>query len=312
MAVTYAERRNTLTGSDDANVRTIIDIWIVNVSLVTDDQSTLMTSNFAGLPQVGAAHPSDNLVTVKGRSFDRSSNHLQWEMTVTYNNASDANDQGGGGGGGGQIIKVQISAWEERYIMESDFSKKTKRLENSAKEALKLEISRFHPQITITKITQNPNLQVVNNVGAVNSGRWIELGFVFEPDQLLFAAYNTDSLGNNTWQEQFVLKAKLSKDFTSSGGGDTDKGWQPFLLDAGFSQLINKELVPIRVKNDQGEYKGRPVSKPWPLNGNGIALKIEEIEANTNFIEFQAYRKTNFGQFNFDFAPLFAPLPAGN
>ena len=113
MSVTYAKRRNTLTDNDDANVRTIIDIYIINVNAVTDDQSTILSSNFADIPQVGDQHPTDSLVTVKRRSVDRSGNQLTWEMTVTYDNKSDSNDQGGGGGGGGQIIKVAINAWEE-------------------------------------------------------------------------------------------------------------------------------------------------------------------------------------------------------
>ncbi len=307
MSVTYAKRRNTLTGNDDANVRTIIDIYIINVNAVIDDQSTILSSNFADIPQVGDQHPTDSLVTVKRRSVDRSGNQLTWEMTVTYDNKSDSNDQGGGGGGGGQIIKVAITAWEEQFIMESDF--KGNLIQNTAKDKLKLEMSRFHPQITITKVTQNPNLKVVKDVGGVNKAQVNWLGFSFSKDQLLFAAYNTDSIGNNTWNEQFVYKARLVPNLDSkTSSNEITKGWQAQILDAGFNQIINGGRTPIYVLNKDGKATTRPVSQPWPLNG-GEALKPEDIENDRKFLEFQSQRRIGFGQFNFDFSPIFAPLP---
>ena len=308
MAVTYSKRRNTLTGSENAKVRTIIDIYIIKVNSVADDQSTILSSNFAGIPQKGNQHPTDPLVTVKNRSIDRTANHLTWEMTVTYNNQVDSNDQGGGGGGG-QIIKVAITAWEERFIMEQDF--KGDLIQNTAKDKLKLEMSRFHPQITVTKVTQNPNLQVVTDVGGVNNGGFGFLGFNFKKDQLLFAAYNTESLGNNTWNESFVFKARLVPDLDSkSSSNEITKGWQAQILDAGFNELIENAPVPIRVPDKKGDKVGRPVTQPWPLNG-GEALKIEDIENNRKFLEFQSQRRIGFGQFNFDFSPIFAPIAGG-
>lgn len=307
MAVTRAKRRNTLTGNEDANVRTIIDIYKINVDNLIDDQSTILVSNFRDIPQIGDQHPTDPLVTVKRRSVDRSGNFLQWDMTITYNNQVDSNDQGGGGGGGGQIIKVAITAWEERFFLEKDFDNKL--IQNTAKDKLKLELTRFHPQITITKVTQNPNLKVVKEVGGVNAGVVNWLGFSFLKDQFLFSAYNTDSIGNNTWNENFVFKARQVNNLDSKTSSDeVTKGWQAQVLDAGFNQIINGNRTPIYVLKADGKATTRTVSQPWPLNG-GEALKVEDIENDRKFLEFKSHRQIKFGQFNFDFSPIFAPLP---
>lgn len=309
MAVTYAERRNTLRGNDDSKVRTIIDLYKINVDSVADDQSTILSSTFNRVPQIGDAHPNDALVTVKKRSVDRSDNHLQWDMTVTYNNQSDASDQGGGGGsGGGQIIKVAITAWQESFILEKDFNNDL--VLNSALDPLKIESSRYHPMITITKVTQNPNLQIVNSVGAVNAGPVNWLGFNFGIDQFLFSAYNTDSIGNNTWNEQFVFKARQVLDLQyGQGGNEVTKGWQAQVLDAGYREIgKNGTPVPIYVQTADGKKNTSKVTQPWPLNA-GQAVFPEELKDRRDFLEFKSHRQMHFGNFNFDFSPLFAPLP---
>jgi len=307
MAVTYSQRRNSLRGNDDSKVRTIIDIYKINVNSVEDDQSTILSSTFNGIPQVGDAHPNDSLVTVKKRSVDRTDNHLQWDMTVTYNNQSDSSDQGGGGGGGGQIIKVTITAWQETFILESDFNGKL--AINTAKDKLKIEAVRYHPMITITKVTQNPNLKVVKEDGGVNNAPVNWLGFNFSKDQLLFSAYNADSIGNNTWNENFVFKARQVPNLDSkSSSNEVTKGWQAQVLDAGFRELIDGNLTPIYVLKDDGKKTTSKVSQPWPLNG-GEAIAPKDIANDRKFLEFKTHRHINFGQFNFDFSPIFAPLP---
>jgi hypothetical protein len=74
MSVIYANRISTeKTGSEDDKVRTLEEQYRITTDVITDDQAVILNSGFSGnsangsiaLPQVGDAHPTDPLVTVR-------------------------------------------------------------------------------------------------------------------------------------------------------------------------------------------------------------------------------------------------------
>jgi len=314
MAVTYAQRRPKEKGADeDDKTRTLTEQYIIKVSDITDDQPTILNSSFADLPKVGDAHPTDSSVTVKNRSLEPTDSRLRWLMNVTYSDAVDALSTSGGGGGGGPVVlKVTVGKWDESFIMEVDVSNKNKRIQNSATDKIKYESTRPQIQITFSAQTKDPDFVRYQGLqGTVNKNtvRW--LGFVFLGDQVLFDEYRATSVGNNTWQEDFIFKMRQVPDVSGGGGGNTPRiwGWQPRLLDAGFNELIDvngqKQLTAIKAPQAAGDKKPpRAVTQEWPLDGNGIALAADEIDGSKVFLSFQTFVKSDFGQFNFDFESI--------
>ena len=319
MAVIYVNiKPDEKKADEDDKLRTLNDQYIVKTDNDLDDQATILNSSFSGdvsnnsiaLPQVGDSHPTDSRVTVKNRSLEPTKNRKTWLMNVTYNDAIDSkSDPGGGGGGGPVVLKVVVDSWEETFIMEYDYA--GERFKNSATDKIKYESIRDQIMITFSAQTKDPSFVKYQGLqGKVNSGPVNWLGFKFLTDQVLFKSYRATSVGNNTWQEDFVFKMKQVPD-TSVGADPNQRqwGWQPLLLDAGFNELVDrngqKELTPILSVQAQGDKKPpRPVSQEWPLDGAGEALAADQIDAGRIFLEFQAYSKTNFGAFNFDFESI--------
>ncbi len=305
MSVISSNRRDPKNADEDDSVRRLKDIYIIKTNNDSDEQTDILDSTFAGIPKIGDSHPKDPLVTVKNRSLRHTKNRKTWEMDVFYSNQSDSSDQGGGGGGG-TIIKVFVETWEESYIQEKDFNDEL--IDNGVKDKLKYEATRYHPQIRIIKDTQDANLQILGEVGKVNDQPYSLLGFTFEKDQLLFL-YTAESLGNNVWRENFLLKGRLVPDLESGGGGaERAKGWQAQLLNAGFWEIVDGERVPIYVKKPDGTKGTRPVNQPWPLQVDE-AIDRDQIDANREFLQFQTVARMSFGLFTFDFSPVFEPLP---
>jgi hypothetical protein len=307
MSVLTCKRRDRKRATEDSNVRSLVDEYIITTSSASDDQSTILDSNLKTIPRPGDAHPNDPLVTVKTRSLRETGNRTKWIMTVNYSNQSDSSDQGGGGGGSGQILKVSVTAWRENFILEKDF--KDKPVRNSANDKIKLEMTRPHPEITINTITKNPNFSLVNNVGMVCDGPVNWLGFNFKAAQLLFDDFRVTSIGNGQWSADYVYKAKQVPDL-DYGAPERNVGWQPQLLDAGFWEL-NDDGDPILIyeKKRDGIRTGRPVTQEWPLDGGGKALERDNIEKQRRFLTFKGYQTMGFGVFVFDFNSLFARQP---
>ncbi len=318
MAVIYANRKSTEKRADeDDKVRSITEVYIVKTDTDSDDQAVILNSGFSGnsatgaiaLPQVGDSHVTDTLTTVKSRSLEPTDNRRTWNMTVSYDNAVDSLNTGGGGGGGPQVLKVTIGKWDESYIMEVDYNKKDFR--NSATDKIKFESSRPQIQMTFSSQTQDPDFVKYQGMqGKVNKNLVEWLGFKFLADQVLFDEYRATSVGNNTWQEDFIFKMRQVPD--TSPGSDPDKrewGWQPKLLDAGFNELLDingqKQLSAIKAPQKRGDTKPpRPVTQEWPLDGAGVALAADQIEASRIFLHFQAYASVDFQAFDFDFESI--------
>jgi hypothetical protein len=322
MSVIYANRKSTEKRADeDDKVRTITEVYIVKTDTDSDDQSVILNSNFSGnsatgaiaLPQVGDSHPTDSLVTVKTRSLEPTDNRRTWNMTISYDNAVDSISTGGGGGGGPQVLKVTIGKWDETFIMEVDV--KGKSFRNSATDKIKYESTRPQIMMTFSAQTQDPDfvkfqeLQGTVNKAPIND--W--LGFNFLADQVLFDEYRATSVGNNTWQEDFIFKMRQVPDVNDRDGNGPDAarqwGWQPRLLDAGFNELKDvdgqKELMPILAKQKEADNSPkRAVSQPWPLDGAGKQLPADKIDQNKHFLEFKAYSSEDFSKFQFDFESI--------
>jgi len=318
MAVIYANRKSTEKRADeDDKTRSITEVYIVKTDTDSDDQSVIMNSGFGGnsangsiaLPQVGDAHPTDSLVTVKSRSLEPTDNRKTWNMTISYDNAVGALNTGGGGGGGPQVLKVTIGKWDESFIMEVDYNKKD--IRNSAGDKIKYESTRPQIQMTFSSQTQDPDFVKYQKMqGTVNKGPIKWLGFDFKIDQILFDEYRATSVGNNTWQEDFIFKMRQVPDMSGNKKDPArDKGWQPLLLDAGFNQLKDvdgkKELRPIQPRPSAGEDESKnAVTQEWPLDGSGKALAADEIEGSSIYKEFKAYKNTDFLQFDFKFETI--------
>jgi hypothetical protein len=323
MSVIYANRISTeKTGSEDDKVRTLEEQYRITTDVITDDQAVILNSGFSGnsangsiaLPQVGDAHPTDPLVTVKSRSLEPTENRFEWRMNVSYSNAVDAlSSPGGGGGGGGPVVlQVTIGKWDETFILEFDYSNTPKRIKNSAGDPIKYESSRPQIMMTFSSQTQDPDFVKYQGMqGKVNDGPVKWLGFDFKKDQILFDEYRAASIGNNTWREDFIFKVRQVPDISGNGRAiiTRHKGWQPILLDAGFNELKDKdgqkELGPIfATQKASDKSPPRPVTQEWPLDGNGVHLPAEIIEGSKIFIEFQAFVQDNFNKFDFDFQSI--------
>jgi len=324
MAVVSCKRRDNKRGNETDSTITLNDEYIILVDSTDDEPSTIYSSSHEDIPKVGDPHPVDPNVTVKTRRVRPignadATNRLYYIMEVTYDNNSSSQDPGGGGGGGDQInvLEVTIGAWWEDFIQEYDVGREAqdgpekRRLENTAKDPIKYEGRRPQPLITISAQTQDPGLGgFVHALGTVNSDRVNWLGMEFLQDQLMFDSYNATSVGNNTWREDFVFKGKYIVSPKSYGDGQREAGWQPFFLNAGVWQWIEKDgedqYSPIYPKDKNGQKNStKPVSEPWPLDINGVAIPRQDIEEKKVFLNFQVFPRTNFAQsFKFDFASV--------
>jgi len=310
MSVTLSTRRDDKSGDDNGSLRKLKDIYRIVVSSASDDQSTILNSNFAGIPQVGDSHPKDPLVTVKSRTVKSTDNRLHWIMTVSYDNSKGGLSDGGGDNDeAGTIINVQIGTWTESYTAQKDFDDKL--YKDSANGKIKVELERQHTMITVTKNTFNPNLQISEMKGRVNAAPVNWLGFNFNNDQLLFSDYTANSLGNNNWQEVFSFKGRKVPDLISvTPDEELSKGWQLQILDAGFFEILEDgKRVPIYVQQPDGKKATRPVTQPWPLDGGGKAIPQDSIDDLRQFLDFRSVLSMPFNTFAFDFTPIFEPLP---
>ena len=309
MSVTVSERRDDKSGDDNGSLRKLKDIYRIEVNSSSDDQSTILNSNFSGIPQVGDSHPKDPLVTVKSRTVKSTDNRLHWIMTVMYDNSKSSPSGSDGGGEDGTIINVQIGTWTESYTAQKDFDDKL--YQDSANGKIKVELERPHTMITITKQTTNPNLQISDMVGRVNAAPVNWLGYDFSASQLLFDDYTANSLGNNNWQEVFTYKGRKVPDLESVTEDEgLSMGWQLQLLDAGFFQILDSgQRVPIYVQQEGGKKSTTKVSQPWPLDGGGKALPQNAIDTLRTFLNFRSVLSMPFSTFSFDFTPIFEPLP---
>lgn len=308
MSVIYVERKDDKGGNDNGSLRDYKYIFRVQVDNPTDDVNTILDSNFTGLPQDGDAHPTDPLVTVKKRSVRSTKSRLEWIMTVMYDNSKIGLSGGSAAGDDGTIVNVQIGTWSEVYTGQKDFDDKL--YQDSARGALKVELERQHTMITITKETFNPNLQISDKVGRVNNAPVNWLGYSFNNDQLKFAEYSANSLGQNNWQEILVFKGRKVPDLESVTPDEGfSKGWQLQTLDAGFWELLDDQTrVPIYTKQN-GKSSKTKVSQPWPLDGGGHALESGDIKTSRIFLNFKSHLSFSFSTFGFDFTPVFELLP---
>jgi len=184
-------------------------------------------------------------------------------------------------------------------------------IEDTAKSKIKLEKTRPHPQITVVKQTIAPDLQIVNFEGRVNATPITWLGFNFSESQLKFESYVSRTLGDNTWEETFVFRAKIVPDLTSPVVQENTHGWQDQILDAGLWEIVNGKRRPIHSTDQDGKKSARAVTTPWPLQV-GEAIPLSEIDLGRTFITFETSPIMSFEIFQFDFTPLTEASPEGS
>jgi hypothetical protein len=316
MSVTYAQRKATKKrATENDKTRTLKEQYVIKVDNIADDQPEILNSSFAGVPKVGDAHPTDSSVTVKDRDLEPTESRLVWLMNVTFSDEVSSVDTGGGGGGGLEALKVTIGKWDESFILEVDLSNDKKQIRNSAGDRIKYESTRPQIMITISTQTQDPSFQKFQGLqGTVNGDPVNWLGFKFKKNQMLYDEYRAVSIGNNTWAEDHIFKIRQAPKLegSRSGGGafgGRDWGWQPYLLDAGFNELIDvdgvKTLMPIKAQQVEGDPRPkRAVTQEWPLDG-GVHIPADDIDGNQQWLSFQTYDENNFnGAFHFDFSTI--------
>jgi hypothetical protein len=321
MAVIKCKRRDTKRGTENDKQRSLIDEYIIQVDSTDDEPSTIYESSFADIPQVGDPHPVDPLVTVKSRAIKHTDNRLWYVMDVSYDNSVDTSGPGGGGGGGGpiEVLQVTVGVWFEDYIQEHILDAqggKGELLMNTAGSPIKYESRRPHPLITITSQTKDPGLgDLIALVDTVN-GQFVNwLGMKFEVDQFLFDSYQATSVGDNTWSENFVFKAKVFQgpvnyDDENNNVNKVNGGWQPFILNAGLwewkeNDQGEQERGPIYpVDRDGNRTSNKPVTEPWPLDKEGFAIPRQDFAQKVHFLKPKMKRRENFAKFNFDFTKI--------
>jgi hypothetical protein len=324
MAVISCNITDEHRGDENDQTRQLIELYRIQTDN-EDKPSEIYDDPFPGIPRIGDPHPIDPLVTVKSRRVTWTGNRNWYTMEVMYDNNSSAQDSGGGGGGV-EVLSVQVSAWYEDYILEFDVNGRP--IRNSASDKIKYQSRRPHPLITVSAQTREPKMKdFLQNLGKVNSDfvSWLNGQLEFKVDQLLFDNYNAQSIGSNTWKEDFIFKARLVTsptngsanilDVEGKGAGQPpqairDAGWQPFLLDAGLFEVFIENGVkvkrPIRPVEKEGDKRPtQPVTSDWPLDSGGGAQTREQVEEGKVFYRnFQTYERFNFNLFQFDFTKV--------
>ena len=298
MGVLTSIRRDDKSGDDNGKVHQLQDVYIVTVE-DGDDQATVLNSS--AVPQVGDAHPNpESDAVLKNRFVSSTMNRNIYNLAVSYDNAV-INEEG--------VKSVTVGGWRETFIMERDH--KGEFIEDTAHSKIKLEKTRPHPQLTVVKQTIGPNLQIVNLEGSVNLTPVNWLGFDFKESQLKFESYIAKTLGNNTWEETFIFRAKIVPDLTSPVVQENTHGWQDQLLDAGIWEVVDGKRRPIHSIDADGKRASRAVTTPWPLQ-QGEAIPLLEIELGRTFLTFDTSPTMSFDIFPFDFTPLTEASPEGS
>jgi hypothetical protein len=311
---------------DDQRIQ-FIELYRVITDSDTDTPADILNDSNENIPRVGDPHPVNADTIVKNRRVTFTGSRKVYTLEVTYDNSLNAGDPGGGGGGGAvDVFQVTVGAWYEDYIMQYDVNGVP--IRNSAGDKIKYQNRRAHPMITVSAQTQAPRMGLfLQNLDRVNDAQvnWLNGQLIFLENQLLFDSYNAQSIGNNTWREDFVFKAKLVVSPTNDtagllnvegkGAGNRppqirNAGWQPYLLDAGYFEVWieagEKVKRPIRpLEKDGGKVPTQPVTTEWPLDSGGGALTREQVEEGKVFYRnFKVKEKFNFNVFNFDFTQV--------
>lgn len=309
MSIISITRRNKpkLRGSSNASTRVLKEQWKITVDSLEDEPSTILDDPM--IPKEGDPHPVDSLVTLKTLDIKNSGEYFTYFMDLVYDNNEDSSSPGGGGGSI-EVLSVKIGTWEETVIEEQDYAGKPYR--NSAGDKIKREVKRPQPEIIISAQTREPKFkQLLPLRGAVNSNpvNWISIEF--DKTQLMLWDYDAETIGNRTWKENFIFRGRYAKDEQSPKGDprDRSKGWQPQIIDAGFWELVEidgeKVKQPIYETGTKGgKSSTKPVTQPWPLNGQGEAIDRDRIDDDRIFLDFTGFPETDFSVFVFDFKKI--------
>lgn len=311
MSIVSCTIRDKTDAQEDEKTLSVTEEFLIQVTSGTTILDVLQSED-ESVPKPGDPHPDNTLdLIVRSRNirFTEPLNRLYFIMDVEYDDNSNLDLPTNVNSNNIQVLKVTLDSWSETIVLENTVDGQDLPIEDTANSKIKYETEAYYPRITITSQTQDPALNnFIKLTGTVNSGKIVNwLGMSFERDQLLFENYKATSVGNNTWQEDFIFKAKFVRDFSYGAGAERIKGWQPQLLMAGFWQIVDGERVMIFAPNQEGAgqaTQSEPVSEPWPLDDNGAALKPEDIENRRVFKEFVTYKREDFSVFRFDFESL--------
>lgn len=319
MAVLSCKKTDNVTGGDDGERKVYNEKWIVTVES-GDQPATIIISNFKDIPKVGDPHPIDPQATLKRRSVEPTENRTVWILNTDYEYSvgEKADTSGGGGGGGMQVLEFSGGAWQEDYIMEQDQDGKP--LINSATDKFEYMSTRSHPLFRITARSKDYLVnKYIYEVGSTNNSSWSILGLTFPKETLLFDDFSFKNLDFGWWEYSFTIKARMVSEPAPwsrnplkgskkrQEGENRTQGWRAFILDAGYRELDDKKaLIPIIPKDENNQKTSTPVSSPWPLDGDGHALRREEFGDGV-WLKFKEFPTTGFYKFRFNFDSLLTP-----
>lgn len=317
MAVISCIRDDKKSGQTSGDNFTLKDIYVVRCD-ATDEPSTILRSENPDVPKKRDPHPTDPSVLVQDVSVKHTDNRTVYILEVTYTNSSglssnNTNDM--------RLVDAFGGVWYEEFTLEKDFDGKLYR--NTVGDKIQKQSRRPHPMITVITKSQALLLdRFVWEVGQTNDGPVSWLGLDFIADQLLFDDFQWRAIENDFWQYTFVFKGKLAPeqnldtDGARSGRG-RELGWIDQQLNAGFRERTTKgTITPIILKDNSGKRTSTTPSDPWPLDGQGKALDLQEdgrfLDNRLVWLNFREFPKMNFGIFNFDFTPLLTRVEERN
>ena len=314
MAVISCTRKDKISGQDEDKKTGYKEEFKVIVES-GDEPATILNSPLESIPKKGDPHPVDPLATVKSRSVKETASRTVWTLMVAYEFAFDeAEDNGGGGGGStsGTVLQIYGGNWYEDYIAEQD--SQGKRYQNSAGDPRQKTNTRPHPTFTVVSTSRDFLVpRYIFEVGQVNNFSYSMLGITFKKKTLKFDSFDFSSNGDGTWTYTYVFKAKLVarpviSEEVREVGAQRSAGWTDYQLDAGYRELNDqKALVPIIPKDQDSKKTSSPVSSPWPLDGEGKALRREDFKDSLNWIPFEEFPETGFRIFRWDWSKLLSP-----
>jgi hypothetical protein len=289
MAATHViEQSHLRTGSADwQSYGDSVRVFGVATSVATDDDSVVLFAEdphtHLTIPEILSPHPTRALMFCSNKSCRQVDDKAgrKWEVVCTYGLISNILPWN-------QPVTYNWSQQSSEHIVDRTLDSTPVDIKNSAGRP-------FDPAITATRY--EAVLQAVRNetefdattplkyVGAVNSDTFkgASPGFCMCVGISASQQIYTSGVGAQTTYWQVTYNFAFRNQYS----------YQPIVLDAGLSQISRSSGKLVNILDGQG----REVSSPWPLDGEGHALPVEDDDtpADFHFFQFKIYPAVAFG-----------------
>lgn len=248
----------------------------------TTDESVILQSSY--LPQMFDVDPSNYDARVISRDAYRTASPTVWTVEVTYSTHAPTAQNGDSNGTPlGAPVEWESSYEPIQVVMSEDINGDPIRLSNGLRPNPPLMVTRF---LTVHRATLNvpsyPFSWANTKAGRVNSDNYLgcdsgtlmcRIPSVVQKYSLSFKYYNV--------KVEFVYDPR---------------GWQPRLLNAGYLSFFFDEGVADGHVRPIPDTNGQDVTEPWPLDSDGFALSVDDVQAGNNytFTDVLAYESAAF------------------